>query len=101
MSTELHLTEDALALHLSLQRLEGLVDIVVADENLHVELLFDQAVDRPDSQAARAIGICRRNPQHEPSVDRWKSLPISTTAANWKTRDFGTSPQHASACAYI
>jgi hypothetical protein len=35
-----------------------LVDIVVADENLHVVFLFDQAVDRPDSQAARAIGIC-------------------------------------------
>jgi len=50
MPTELHLAEDALALHLLLQRLEGLVDIVVADENLHVELLFDQAADRPDAK---------------------------------------------------
>jgi len=58
VAAELHLAEDALALHLSLQRLEGLVDIVVVDENLHVVFLFDQAVDRPDSQAARAIGIC-------------------------------------------
>ena len=35
MAAELHLAEDALALHLFLQHLEGLVDIVVADENLH------------------------------------------------------------------
>src|SRR5215831_17206769 len=35
VSAELHLAENALALHLLLERLEGLVDIVVADENLH------------------------------------------------------------------
>src|SRR6185295_14381207 len=35
MAAELHLAEDALALHLFLQRLEGLVDIVVTNENLH------------------------------------------------------------------
>jgi len=66
MAAELHLAEQTFALHLFLQRLEGLVDIVVTDENLHLELLFDQAVNRPDSQAARAIGICRPNPQHQP-----------------------------------
>jgi len=55
MPTELHLAEDALALHFPFQRLEGLIDIVVADENLHVKLLFDQAVDRPDSQAIWAM----------------------------------------------
>jgi hypothetical protein len=35
MAAKLHLAENALALHLLLQRLKGLVDIVVADENLH------------------------------------------------------------------
>src|SRR6516165_11538293 len=35
MVAELHLAEETFALHLLLQRLEGLVDIVVADENLH------------------------------------------------------------------
>src|SRR5438067_10157010 len=35
MATEFHLAEYALALHLLLQHPEGLVDIVVADENLH------------------------------------------------------------------
>jgi hypothetical protein len=35
MTAELHLAEDALTLHLFLQRLEGLIDIVVANENLH------------------------------------------------------------------
>jgi hypothetical protein len=41
MPAQLHFTEDAFALHLSLQRLEGLIDIVVADENLHEVLLFN------------------------------------------------------------
>jgi len=41
MRAELHFAEDTLALHLLLQHLEGLVDIVVTNENLHAELLFD------------------------------------------------------------
>jgi hypothetical protein len=40
MLAEPHLAEDTFALHLSLQRLEGLIDIVIADENLHAVLLF-------------------------------------------------------------
>jgi hypothetical protein len=40
MAAEFHLAENALALHLFLQRLEGLVDIVVTDENLQRVLLF-------------------------------------------------------------
>ena len=56
MAAELHLAEDALALHLLLQHLEGLVDIVVTDENLHAAFLFDRAVDGPDGQGARATG---------------------------------------------
>lgn len=35
---ELHLAENALALHLLLERLESLVDVVVANENLHAVL---------------------------------------------------------------
>jgi hypothetical protein len=38
MAAELHLAENALALHLLLERLEGLVDIVVADENLQTDV---------------------------------------------------------------
>ena len=52
MPAELHLAEDAFALHLSLQRLEGLIDIVVADENLHVVFLFNPTVDRLNSRKA-------------------------------------------------
>jgi hypothetical protein len=40
MSTELHFSEDTLALHFFLQCLERLVDIVVTDENLHLMFLF-------------------------------------------------------------
>lgn len=36
MATQLHFTEDAFTLHLLLERLESLVDIVVANENLHL-----------------------------------------------------------------
>ena len=49
MLAELHLAEDAFALHLSLQRLEGLINIVVADENLHAVLLFNPTFDVPRS----------------------------------------------------
>ena len=38
MPAQLHLAENALTLHLLLQDLEGLVDIVVTDENLHARL---------------------------------------------------------------
>ena len=53
MAAEFHLAEYALALHLLLQHLERLVDIVVTDENLHAAFLFDRAVDGSDSQRAR------------------------------------------------
>src|SRR5262249_60684524 len=39
MAAKLHFAEDPLALHLLLQRLEGLVDVVVTDENLHAAFL--------------------------------------------------------------
>jgi hypothetical protein len=42
VAAKLHLAEDALALHLFLERLEGLVDVVVADENLHASFLLDR-----------------------------------------------------------
>src|SRR5205807_927271 len=41
MAAELHLAENALALHLFLQRLESLVDVVVTDENLHAAFLLN------------------------------------------------------------
>ena len=99
MAAELHLAEDALALHLLLQHPEGLVDIVVTDENLHAAFLFDRAVDGPDGQGARATGarICTilmsMARTVRANVDILKScLPMGTGAANYKSEDFGTSP---------
>src|SRR5690606_11583826 len=43
MSAHLHLAENAFALHLLLQRAKRLVDIVVADEYLHVGFLSEVA----------------------------------------------------------
>jgi hypothetical protein len=54
MAAELHLAEDALALHLFLQRLEGLVDIVVTDENLHVARSF--SIERLIGPTAKPLG---------------------------------------------
>ena len=65
MATESHLAEYALALHLLLQHLEGLVDIVVADENLHAVLLFDRAVNGP---MAKALGHWRTD-MHNSGAD--------------------------------
>ena len=42
-AAELHLAEDALALHLLLKHLEGLSDTVVPDENLHAAFLFNRS----------------------------------------------------------
>src|ERR1700741_107914 len=73
MLAEFHLTEDAFALHLLLQRPEGLVEIVVTDKNLHAVFLFNPTVDRPNSQG----------------LDHWRmdSLPISNN------RCFDRAPQ--------
>ena len=57
MSTELHFSEEALALHFSLQRLECLVDIVVTNENLHVVFLSNSTIDRRNGQRAWATGV--------------------------------------------
>ena len=56
MAAKFHLAEDALALHLLLQHLEGLIDIVVTDKNLHAAFLFDRAIDGSDARGARATG---------------------------------------------
>jgi hypothetical protein len=53
MAAQLHFAEKALALHLLLQRPKRLVDVVVADENLHAAFLFDRAIDGPNGQDAR------------------------------------------------
>jgi hypothetical protein len=39
MAAELHLAENALALHFFLERFESLIDIIVANENLHAKVL--------------------------------------------------------------
>jgi hypothetical protein len=61
MPTEFHLTKDALALHLSLQRLEGLVDIVVADENLHAAFLLDSRDQDMDMDGSGPDDNCGTN----------------------------------------
>jgi hypothetical protein len=40
VAAKLHLAENTLALHLLLERLEGLIDVIVSDENLHASFLL-------------------------------------------------------------
>jgi hypothetical protein len=56
VAAEFHLAEDALTLHLLFQHLEGLVDIVVTDENLHAAFLLDRAIDGSNGQGVPASG---------------------------------------------
>ena len=69
MAAELHLAEDALALHLLLKHLEGLFDIVVPDENLHAAFLLDRAVESTNRQGTRKSG-CRWHPRIEAADTR-------------------------------
>ena len=61
MLAKFHLAEDAFALHLPLQRLERLVDIVVSNENLHEAFLFNRTrhvADIPE-EVQRAIFLIK------------------------------------------
>ena len=61
VAAELHLAEETFALHLLLQRLEGLIDIVVADENLHAAFLLDSRDQDTDMDGSGADGNCGTN----------------------------------------
>jgi hypothetical protein len=113
MAAEFHLAEYAFALHLPLQHLKGLVDIVVADENLHAVFLFDRAVNGPDGQGARGHW---RTDTHNSAADSTRGtnqrqlkacLPMGTMAANCKNTEtsvrrrlLSSSSGQASACPY-
>ena len=62
MAAKLHFAENALALHLLFERLEGLVDVVIADENLHrvvilLSLEFEFGVESPRFQGFRVARV--------------------------------------------
>jgi hypothetical protein len=76
VAAQLHFAEHPLALHLLLQHFEGLIDVVVSDENLHAAFLLGRAVDRPAAGGARAasarmntIQVPRRRPPWETNAD--------------------------------
>src|ERR1700722_11578405 len=71
MTAELHLAENTLALHLLLQRLKGLVDIVIANENLHaasssidrIGILRKRRADERPCPQPQGRGCIRSNPK--------------------------------------
>jgi hypothetical protein len=98
MAAEFHLAEYALALHFLLQHSEGLVDIVVADENLHAVFLFDRAVNGPDGQGARPLAHgcaqfgCRWHPRYEPTSIESVPADGHHGCQLQEHGDFGTPP---------
>ena len=52
MPTQLHFTIDAFSLQLLLERAEGLIDIVVTDDDLHIDLTLG-CVERPRGRRYR------------------------------------------------
>src|SRR5581483_8384934 len=68
VATQLHLAEDALALHFLLERLESLIDVIVANENLHVFCLFSNW-DRIAAWALkRPAGLRTRRARKSPPI---------------------------------
>ena len=113
MAAKFHLAEYALALHLFLQHPEGLVDIVVTDENLHAAFLFDRVIDGSNRQRRsghwRTENVqfgCRRHPRYEPTSILKLCQPMGTRLPIGRNEDFGTSPffgqlfGQANACLY-
>ena len=113
MAAKLHLAEHALALHFLLQHLEGLVDIVVTDENLHAAFLFDRAVDGPMAKGPGANGAryahsvadgiaARSNVNIRNCARRWRLwLPIGETETSVRRRFMGRSSGQVSARLYV
>jgi hypothetical protein len=62
MAAELHLAENALTLQLFLERLEGLINIVVANENLQA-VVSSEEFCLMNAQSHRRRRFCRRCPR--------------------------------------
>lgn len=70
VAAKLHLAKDAFALHLLLQRLERLIDIVVADQNLHA-FLSHQVCTR--CQAHPVLDLVQCDSEAKPDCARIRS----------------------------
>ena len=103
MAAELHLAEDALALHLFLQHPEGLVDIVVTDENLHgryssiERLMGPTKAPGPLAHGYAQFG-CRWHPRYEPTstfeivpADGHHGCQLEETETSVRRRFLGSS----------
>src|SRR5262245_46951697 len=79
VAAKLHLAEDALALHLLLERLEGLIDIIVPDENLHASFLLDRILESVwpanSIRARRACAAAKRSHVAEYDVKVHRGAP--------------------------
>jgi hypothetical protein len=122
MTAQLHLAENALALHLLLQHLKGLVDIVVTDENLHSAFLFDRGLMGPMAKAPGPLALMgpmakAPGPLARIGIVRMPMAPVvrtkgrylrmwhhgcqlEETKASVRRRFLGSSSDKVSACLY-
>src|SRR5664279_4013268 len=84
MAAELHLAENTLALHLLFQRLEGLIDIVIADENLHAASSFSGS----DWNSGKAKGWRKAEPLTL-RARMYQTKPAMSTGGNALARVLG------------
>ena len=96
MAAELHLAEDALALHLLLQHFEGFVRTLLSRTRTCMRRPLDRTVDGPgsertDGQGARATGarICRMRVPTAPAVRTdadFEIVPAGGTRATYRKK---------------
>src|SRR5262249_11480485 len=84
MPAKLHFAENALALHLLLERLEGLIDVIVPDENLHASFLFENSWMAASQYRAPRMRRCQAPASSRPEA---KSPPmiLSCSAASCRS----------------
>ena len=88
VTPELHLAEDALALQLLLQRTEGLVDVVVADGNLHLGTGSFPAVDEQSNVFAKKTAAATASTESAVRTAKKQAVP-EPAALWWPAADVG------------
>jgi len=82
MSAQFHLAKNALPLHLFLERLEGLINVIVANENLHAGV--------PGRGASHRMIDCKRRDTTTPALAKHlngDAMPITDPTPAVQGRD--------------
>jgi len=84
MAAQFHLAENALALHLLLERLQGLIDIIIANENLHACILGSKA---PSPRRRLAPRLESRIGKENRTLAERRTVKASDSRKRWACPD--------------